>query len=60
MSDKKETGKKPDPVGLNILKNLPAEIMQSLTKEETHAILHEDVWPDSLREKLKDYMVEEG
>ncbi len=50
MSEKKETGKKPDPVRLDILKNLPAEIMQSLTKEETHAILHEDVWPDSLRE----------
>ncbi|MFC1824827.1 hypothetical protein ACFL9T_19130 [Thermodesulfobacteriota bacterium] len=59
MTDKEKIGKKPDPVRLNILKNLPSEIMKSLSKEETHAILHEDVWPDSLSEKLKDYMVEE-
>ena len=59
MTDKVESGNKPDSVRLNILKGLPAEIMQALTNEETHAILYEDVWPDSLSEKLKDYMVEE-
>jgi hypothetical protein len=36
---------------------LPLKIKESLTKEEVNAILYEEVWPDSLREKLKDYIV---
>jgi hypothetical protein len=32
--------------------------MQSLTKEEINAFLHSDEWPDSLKEKLKDYMTD--
>jgi len=48
--------KKPDPVRMHILRNFPLEIKQSLTKEEVNAFLYEDVWPDSLKEKLKDYL----
>jgi len=33
--------------------------MESLTKEEMDAILYEDKWPDSLQEKLKDFLVDE-
>ena len=48
----------PEPGRMEALRNLPAEIMRSLTKEEVKAFLFEDTWPDSLREKLKDYIVE--
>jgi hypothetical protein len=41
-----------------MLRNLPLEIKQSLTKEEADAFLYESTWPDSLLHKLKDYLVE--
>jgi hypothetical protein len=50
---------RPDPSKLEALRNLPPEIMQSLTKEEVNAFLFKEVWPESLLEKLKDYVVEE-
>jgi hypothetical protein len=59
MGEEKSAPKKPDPVRLAALKGLPMEIVDSFTKEELHAFLYEEVWPDSLQEKLKDYMVEE-
>jgi hypothetical protein len=49
---------KPAEGKLEALRNLPKDIMSTLTKEEIHAFLHEDEWPDSLREKLKAYIVE--
>jgi len=45
---------------MEALREFPAEVMRSLTKEEIKAFLYEDVWPNSLREKLRDYMVEDG
>jgi hypothetical protein len=50
--------KQPDPEKMKVLRSLPLEIKQSLTKEEVDAFLYEEVWPDSLREKLKDYLVD--
>ena len=50
--------KRPDPVKLEALRNLPKEVMQSLTKLEINAFLHSHEWPDSLKEKLKDYIVD--
>ncbi len=50
---------KPIPERLEALKNLPESILKTLTKEEVKAFLYEDVWPESLREKLKDYIVNE-
>lgn len=50
---------KPIPERLEALKNLPESILKTLTKTEVKAFLHDDVWPDSLREKLKDYTVDE-
>jgi len=56
MDEKKSPGQRPDSGKLEALKNLPKEIMQTLTKEELNAFLYNDLWPDSLREKLKDYI----
>jgi hypothetical protein len=44
---------------LAALSSLPREILESFTKEELQAFLYKDIWPDSLQEKLKDYVVEE-
>jgi hypothetical protein len=51
--------KKIDPLKMQALRSLPAELKQSLTKEEVDAFLHDEVWPDSLKEKLKTYIVDE-
>ncbi len=63
--EKKDMGpgrfdRKPDPARMQALRSLPLEIKQTLTGEEVDAFLFEDEWPDSLREKLKDYIVEEN
>ncbi len=58
MENKREA-KRVDPVRLQALRNLPAEVVKSLTKEEMNAFLFKDEWPDSLQEKLKDYLVDE-
>jgi hypothetical protein len=59
-SDQNTSKKKtPDPARVQALRMLPLEIKESITKEEANAILFEDVWPDSLKEKLKDYIVED-
>ncbi|MGB9715251.1 MAG: hypothetical protein ACPL1G_02390 [Thermodesulfovibrionales bacterium] len=57
--EKEPTKRKPDPVKMHVLRSLPLEIKQTLTKEEVDAFLYEEVWPDSLREKLKDYIVDD-
>lgn len=59
MEEQKSPEMKPDPARIQFLKSLPSKIIQSLTKEDVNAILYEDVWPDSLKEKLEDYIVEE-
>ena len=56
MSDNKDQDKQPDPERMEVLRNLPPEINNRLSKEEVRAFLFEDEWPDSLREKLKDYL----
>ena len=59
MDDKMSQSKKPAPERLEAMRNLPKKVMDSLTKEEVAAFLHDEVWPDSLKQKLKGYMVEE-
>lgn len=51
--------RKAAPEKIRALRSLPLKIKESLTKEEVNAILFEEEWPDSLQEKLKDYLVEE-
>jgi len=57
--ENKSDAKRVDPVRLQALRNLPAEVVKSLTKEEMNSFLFKDEWPDSLQEKLKDYLVDE-
>jgi hypothetical protein len=59
MGGKDLSKKKPDPQRMKVLRSLPMRIKQSLTKEEVDAFLYEEVWPDSLEDKLKDYITEE-
>jgi hypothetical protein len=41
---------------LTVLRNLPKNILETFTRDEIKIFLYEDVWPDSLKEKLKDYL----
>ena len=50
---------KPDPERLAVLKMLPQEIVKNFTKEELDAFLWKDVWPESMKEKLKPYLEDE-
>ena len=50
---------KPDPQRMAILRSLPLEVKQRITGEEAQAFLHNEELPDSLLEKLKDYLVED-
>jgi hypothetical protein len=50
---------KPDPERMAILRALPIEIKEKITGEEAQAFLYKETLPDSLMEKLKDYMVSE-
>jgi hypothetical protein len=52
--------RKIDPAKMQVLRSLPVEIKQALTREEVDAFIYDEVWPDSLREKLKDYFVDEN
>jgi len=56
MNDTKTPDKEPLPGRMEVLRDLPAEVMKGLTKEEIRAFLFQEVWPDSLQEKLKDYL----
>jgi hypothetical protein len=56
MSDENRQKATPDPERVKALSNLPKEIVEQLSKEEVNAFLFEDLWPDSLRDKLKDFM----
>ena len=59
MNEKGSLKREPDAQILEAFKNLPTQILKSLTKKEVKAFLYDDEWPDSLREKLKDYLVDE-
>ena len=50
---------KPDPERMALLRALPIEIKQQITGEEAQAFLYNEELPDSLMEKLKDYLVPE-
>lgn len=48
--------KKPDPQRMAVLRSLPLAIKQQITGEEARAFLHKEELPESLLEKLKDYL----
>ena len=59
MSTDQDKRKEPKPGRVEAFRELPGDILRSLTKKEVRAFLFEDDWPDSLAEKLKDYIVED-
>lgn len=57
--EKDSSQRNANPLRIQLLRSLPLSVKESLSKEEVDAILHEDVWPDSLIEKLKGYFEED-
>lgn len=47
---------KPDPQRMAALRALPLEIKQQITGEEAQAFLYKEELPESLLQKLKDYL----
>ena len=58
MADNNNKIKDVDTARLEVLRRMPKEILDKLTQEEIKIFLYQDEWPDSLREKLKDYLVD--
>jgi hypothetical protein len=50
---------KPDPQRVAILRSLPLEVKKQISGEEAEAFMYNRELPDSLLEKLKDYLIEE-
>ena len=51
---------KPDLQRMAVLRSLPLEIKQQITGEEAQAFLYNEELPESLLEKLKDYLEDIG
>ncbi len=49
----------PDPNRVAVLRSLPLEVKARITGEEAEAFMFNRELPDSLLEKLKDYLTEE-
>ena len=47
---------KPDSERMAVLRSLPLDIKQQITGEEAQAFLYREELPESLLEKLKDYL----
>ena len=47
---------KPNPQRMAVLRSLPLEIKQQINGEEAQAFLYNEELPESLMEKLKDYL----
>jgi hypothetical protein len=60
MNEKQEGKAEPRQGRMEALRELPGDVLKTLSKEEINAFLFDEIWPDSLKEKLKDYLVEEG
>ncbi|MFH1215737.1 MAG: hypothetical protein V1706_04455 [Pseudomonadota bacterium] len=58
MDNKNQHKRKPDPQKMAILRSLPIDVKQQITGEEAEAFLYGEELPDSLLEKLKDYLVD--
>ncbi len=60
MNDTQKGKTEPRQGRMEALRELPGDVLKTLSKEEINAFLFDEVWPDSLKEKLKDYLVEES
>lgn len=59
MASQSNERKDPLPGRMEVLRNLPTDILRDLSKEEIHAFLYEEEWPLSLQEKLAVYLVDD-
>ena len=50
--------RKPDPARVAILRSLPAEVKATITGEEADQFIYTDAHPESLYEKIRDFLVE--
>jgi len=50
---------KPDPQRVAILRSLPLEVKEQITGDEAEAFMYNQELPESLLEKLKDYLVDD-
>jgi len=57
MAPSEQIKEKPDPKRVAVLRSLPLEIKEKITGEEAAAFMYNRPLPDSLLEKLKDYVV---
>ena len=51
-----DSKQKPDLKRLEALRRLPKKVLSTLSQDEVNAFLHKEIWPDSLRKKLEDYI----
>ena len=56
MTTEKRT---PNPDRVTFLRSLPIEVKQEITGEESEAFMFEEDIPESLYEKIKDYITED-
>jgi hypothetical protein len=59
MTGQHENKKEPIPERVSIIRRLPKEVLETLTKEELNAIIHDEKLSASLGEKLKDYLFDD-
>lgn len=52
--------KKPNPERMSVLRSLPLEIKEQISGAEAHAFLYDEELPDSLLEKLRDFLVDDS
>lgn len=55
----KEQKNKPNPQRVAVLRSLPLEIKEQITGEEAEAFMYDRQLPESLLEKLKDYLLDD-
>lgn len=58
MTDQQK--EKPDPQRVAVLRSLPLEVKEKITGEEAEAFMYNRELPESLLEKLKDYLDEDA
>ena len=59
MSDTDKTTRKPDPDRVAFLRSLPMEVKEQITGDEAEAFMFAADIPQSLYEKIKEYITEE-
>ena len=55
----RENKRKPDPDRVAFLRTLPLEVKQQITGDEAEAFMFEQEIPESLYEKIKEFIKEE-